>query len=207
VGIAERAVLRATRFAARNHPRPAQAGPGWCRNGMRRLDAWASPTSGLIGSGRRAGTGPAPTDHYFQSFSCPSAREMEKIFRLESERAISDDWVVRYENRFFQLEPQSRNYAPARGAAVGVPALRCALSAPLRAGTPKRQKPEQRKKTRTKTKRDTSNEVKQGTFLRSFDTLAHLSLTHPASAVSIEIRPRAGSGHRFQGIKISQRDI
>lgn len=28
---------------------------------------------------------------------------------------ISDDWVVRYENRFFQLEPESRHYAPARG--------------------------------------------------------------------------------------------
>src|SRR5215472_7855536 len=27
---------------------------------------------------------------------------------------VSADWVVRYDNRFFQLEPQSRNYAPAR---------------------------------------------------------------------------------------------
>ncbi len=40
---------------------------------------------------------------------------MDKVFRLESERTISDDWVVRYENRFFQLEPQSQHYAPARG--------------------------------------------------------------------------------------------
>ncbi len=45
----------------------------------------------------------------------PSARELEKIFRLERERVISDDWVVRYENRFFQLEPRSEHYAPARG--------------------------------------------------------------------------------------------
>ena len=45
----------------------------------------------------------------------PSAAELDRIFRLESERTISEDWVVRYENRFFQLEPQSRNYAPARG--------------------------------------------------------------------------------------------
>ena len=29
-------------------------------------------------------------------------------------RTISEDWVVRYENRFFQLEPQSRHYAPAK---------------------------------------------------------------------------------------------
>ena len=31
---------------------------------------------------------------------------------------IGADWVVRYENRYFQLEPESRNYAPARGKVV-----------------------------------------------------------------------------------------
>ena len=40
---------------------------------------------------------------------------MDKVFRLESVRTISDDWVVRYENRFFQLEALSRRYAPAKG--------------------------------------------------------------------------------------------
>ena len=50
---------------------------------------------------------------YHRRASC--AAELDKIFRLESERTISDDWVVRYDNRFFQLEAQSRNYAPARG--------------------------------------------------------------------------------------------
>jgi len=45
----------------------------------------------------------------------PRAAELDRIFRLESERVISEDWVVRYENRFFQLEPQSRHYAPAKG--------------------------------------------------------------------------------------------
>jgi hypothetical protein len=48
----------------------------------------------------------------------PRAAQLDKIFRLESERTISDDWVVRYDNRFFQLEPQSRHYAPARGQVV-----------------------------------------------------------------------------------------
>src|SRR3989449_232386 len=48
----------------------------------------------------------------------PGAAELGKIFRLESERVISDDWVVRYDNRFFQLEPESRHYAPARGKVV-----------------------------------------------------------------------------------------
>jgi hypothetical protein len=44
----------------------------------------------------------------------PRAAELERIFRLESERIISQDWVVRYDNRFFQLQPQSHNYAPAQ---------------------------------------------------------------------------------------------
>jgi hypothetical protein len=48
----------------------------------------------------------------------PRAAELDKIFRLESARTISEDWVVRYDNRFFQLEPQSRHYAPAKGQVV-----------------------------------------------------------------------------------------
>jgi len=48
----------------------------------------------------------------------PSAGELDKIFRLESLRSISDDWVVRYDNRFFQLQPQSRHYAPAKSQVV-----------------------------------------------------------------------------------------
>jgi helix-turn-helix protein len=53
-----------------------------------------------------------PEDYHRRA---PWAAELDKIFRLESERAISEDWVVRYDNRFFQLEPQSRHYAPAKG--------------------------------------------------------------------------------------------
>jgi len=53
-----------------------------------------------------------PEDYHRRA---PCAAKLDKIFRLERERVISDDWVVRYDNRFFQLEPQSRNYAPARG--------------------------------------------------------------------------------------------
>ena len=53
-----------------------------------------------------------PEDYHRRA---PGATQLDKIFRRESERTISDDWVVRHDNRFFQLEPQSRNYAPARG--------------------------------------------------------------------------------------------
>ena len=48
----------------------------------------------------------------------PGATKLDRIFRLESERVISDDWVVRYGGRFFQLEPKSPHYAPARGRVV-----------------------------------------------------------------------------------------
>jgi hypothetical protein len=44
----------------------------------------------------------------------PRAAELERIFRLETERTVSEDWVVRYGNRFFQLGSQRGNYAPAR---------------------------------------------------------------------------------------------
>ncbi len=52
-----------------------------------------------------------PEDYHRRA---PRAAELDRIFRLESERVIGDDWVVRYDNRFFQLEPQSRHYAPAK---------------------------------------------------------------------------------------------
>ena len=45
----------------------------------------------------------------------PSAAQLQEVFRLESERTISNDWVVRYANRFFQVQKQSRKYAPAQG--------------------------------------------------------------------------------------------
>jgi hypothetical protein len=45
----------------------------------------------------------------------PCGAKLNKIFRLETERGIRDDGVVRSDNRFFQLEPRSDNYAPARG--------------------------------------------------------------------------------------------
>src|SRR3984893_6146173 len=48
----------------------------------------------------------------------PSAAQLREVFRLESERIISNDWVVRYDNRLFQVQAQSRKYAPAQGKVV-----------------------------------------------------------------------------------------
>jgi hypothetical protein len=44
----------------------------------------------------------------------PSAAELREVFRLETERVIGNDWVVRYDNRLFQVQAQSRKYAPAQ---------------------------------------------------------------------------------------------
>jgi len=51
-----------------------------------------------------------PEDYHRRT---PCKKELDRIFRLESERTIYNDWVVRYDNRYFQIERQSR-YAPAR---------------------------------------------------------------------------------------------
>jgi transposase len=44
----------------------------------------------------------------------PGARQLREIFRLETERSLGNDWVVRHENRFYQVEAHSRNHAPAK---------------------------------------------------------------------------------------------
>jgi len=49
-----------------------------------------------------------PEDYHRKA---PLARELEQVFCLETERSISNDWVVRYENRYFQLE-RSSDYPP-----------------------------------------------------------------------------------------------
>jgi len=62
---------------------------------------------------RRFARAAAKPENYHRR--APRAAELDRIFRLESARKVSEDWVVRYANRFFQLERQSRHYAPAGG--------------------------------------------------------------------------------------------
>ena len=52
-----------------------------------------------------------PQDYHRRA---PGKRELDGIFRREEERRISNDWVVRYQGRFLQIERESR-YAPAGG--------------------------------------------------------------------------------------------
>ena len=48
----------------------------------------------------------------------PTSRELREIFRLETERAIANDWVVRHEGRYLQLHPGQRRYGPTQSKAL-----------------------------------------------------------------------------------------
>jgi transposase len=52
----------------------------------------------------------SPTDFHRR---CPSARTLDRVFRLDETRTVGQDWVVRYHNRALQLARQT-GYAPAR---------------------------------------------------------------------------------------------
>src|SRR6266487_46834 len=58
---------------------------------------------------------PASSDDFH--VARPRGLRLDTVFRLEEERTVSNDWVVRYDNRFFQLERQS-GHAPARSTVV-----------------------------------------------------------------------------------------
>jgi hypothetical protein len=45
-------------------------------------------------------------------------RELRQIFRLEAERTIGNDWVIRYERRYLQLQPGNRRYGPTQSKAL-----------------------------------------------------------------------------------------
>jgi len=47
----------------------------------------------------------------------PSSRELREIFRLETERTISNDWVIRHNGRYLQLQP-GRRYGPTKSKAL-----------------------------------------------------------------------------------------
>jgi hypothetical protein len=49
---------------------------------------------------------------------CPSSAELDRVFRLQSERWVSNDWVVRHQNRYLQLQPTRRQRRSPRAKAV-----------------------------------------------------------------------------------------
>jgi transposase len=48
----------------------------------------------------------------------PSAARLREVFRLETERWISNDWVVQYRGHFLQLKPQNQRYGPTQSKAL-----------------------------------------------------------------------------------------
>jgi len=54
----------------------------------------------------------SPEDYHHKQ---PSRAALDEAFRLETERVIGNDWVVRYGNRFLQVNRQGNHYAPAKG--------------------------------------------------------------------------------------------
>ena len=65
---------------------------------------------------RRFGCAAAsPEDYHHKT---PSNAALDEAFRLETDRVIGNDWVVRYGNRFLQVNRQATNLAPAKGKVV-----------------------------------------------------------------------------------------
>jgi transposase len=54
---------------------------------------------------RRFAQAPASPDDFH--VAVPRGVQLDQVFRLEEKRTVSNDWVVRYENRLLQLERQS----------------------------------------------------------------------------------------------------
>jgi hypothetical protein len=73
-------------------------------------DAYLETTYTAAHNGRFATEPAAPEDFHLR---LPRGVSLDRVFRLEADRTIGNDWVVRYDNRFFQVARQSR-YAPAR---------------------------------------------------------------------------------------------
>jgi len=67
-------------------------------NGFLATEYWADHN-------RRFAQAPASADDFH--VAVPRAVQLDQVFRLEEKRTVSNDWVVRYDNRLFQLERQS----------------------------------------------------------------------------------------------------
>ena len=56
-----------------------------------------------------------PQDYHGRKLT---AYQLRQVFRLETERTISNDWVIRHDNRWLQLQPKQRRYGPTRSKAL-----------------------------------------------------------------------------------------
>jgi transposase len=68
-------------------------------------------TTYLSGHNQRFAVAPASAEDFHRRV--PSRTMLDRVFQLEEERVLSNDWVVRYDTRYFQVARQS-GHAPAR---------------------------------------------------------------------------------------------
>jgi hypothetical protein len=77
------------------------------RKGLADLDAANAFSRWSIGRPhQRFARPPASSDDFHVAI--PRGVRLDAVFRLADTRTVSNDWVVRYDNRYFQLERQSR---------------------------------------------------------------------------------------------------
>ena len=65
---------------------------------------------------RRFARVPAKPEDYHRP--APPKKELEDVFHLETERSIGNDWVVRHDSRYFQVQRQAGGYAPAKSKVI-----------------------------------------------------------------------------------------
>jgi len=65
---------------------------------------------------RRFAHEPASPEDYHRR--APRRAELRQIFRLETKRSVSNDWVVRYAGRYLQLKPQQHHRGPTQAKSV-----------------------------------------------------------------------------------------
>src|ERR1035438_7720158 len=73
---------------------------------------WARRPCGV---GRFAREASRPENYHVRA---PSLAKLREVFRLETERWISNDWVVQYRGHFLQLQPQNQRYGPTQAKAL-----------------------------------------------------------------------------------------
>lgn len=83
------------------------------RKGIQDYDAANAYLASEYFDGHNARFAIAPQSDEDFHVAVTRAMKLDEVFRLEETRVLSNDWVVRYANRFFQVTRQSR-YAPAR---------------------------------------------------------------------------------------------
>ena len=88
------------------------------RQGIQRYEATNEYLEGeyLAEHNRRFAREAARAENYH--VRAPSTAKLREIFRWETERSISNDWVVPYRGHFLQLQPQNRHYGPTKAKAL-----------------------------------------------------------------------------------------